>query len=558
MTAAAVRRALFIGFLAGAAGWHLSLVGLVPAFAERRLIGDVVTFSSVLLVALVAVATYLTARRYQGAVRRVLYGLVSALTTALLLVLLAVVVTEFNLRQIFLNATPELARTLTFGAGPTVNGLLRVLGIAVLTGLLTGGIGALPAPWGRILVFTTLTTLLFGLLRDVLTPVLPSALTGFLYGSSGLSYPGSVVLFAVFLALFVLRWTVGGRTTSSTVLSTIPPGVRRPLATGLLLALFASIPLWAGLFLTNVIDFVGFYILMGLGLNLVLGFAGLLDLGYVAFFAVGAYTMAVLTSPEIAPAGYILDFWLALPLAVLITVFAGLLVGLPVLRMRGDYLAIATLGFGEIVRLLVLSDWLKPYLGGAQGVTRIGRPHLGSLRIDSPQEFYFLILLSCLLAWFLSVRLRDSRLGRAWFAIREDEHVAQAMGINRVTAKLTAFAIGASFGGLSGALFASLVGSVVPASFSLLVSINVVALLVLGGMGSLPGVLVGALALVGIPELLREFQEYRLLLYGMVLIAMMLFRPAGLLPERIHRVELEEAVEEAREITPAELATGQD
>lgn len=558
MTAAAVRRALFIGFLAGAAGWHLSLVGLVPAFAERRLIGDVVTFSSVLLVALVAVATYLTARRYQGAVRRVLYGLVSALTTALLLVLLAVVVTEFNLRQIFLNATPELARTLTFGAGPTVNGLLRVLGIAVLTGLLTGGVGALPAPWGRILVFTTLTTLLFGLLRDVLTPVLPSALTGFLYGSSGLSYPGSVVLFAVFLALFVLRWTVGGRTTSSTVLSTIPPGVRRPLATGLLLALFASIPLWAGLFLTNVIDFVGFYILMGLGLNLVLGFAGLLDLGYVAFFAVGAYIMAVLTSPEIAPAGYILDFWLALPLAVLITVFAGLLVGLPVLRMRGDYLAIATLGFGEIVRLLVLSDWLKPYLGGAQGVTRIGRPHLGSLRIDSPQEFYFLILLSCLLAWFLSVRLRDSRLGRAWFAIREDEHVAQAMGINRVTAKLTAFAIGASFGGLSGALFASLVGSVVPASFSLLVSINVVALLVLGGMGSLPGVLVGALALVGIPELLREFQEYRLLLYGMVLIAMMLFRPAGLLPERIHRVELEEAVEEAREITPAELATGQD
>ncbi|MCS7255679.1 MAG: branched-chain amino acid ABC transporter permease, partial [Thermomicrobium sp.] len=197
-------------------------------------------------------------------------------------------------------------------------------------------------------------------------------------------------------------------------------------------------------------------------------------------------------------------------------------------------------------------------LGGAQGVTRIGRPHLGPLRVDSPQEFYFLILLSCLLAWFLSVRLRDSRLGRAWFAIREDEHVAQAMGINRVTAKLAAFAIGASFGGLSGALFASLVGSVVPASFSLLVSINVVALLVLGGMGSLPGVLVGALALVGIPELLREFQEYRLLLYGMVLIAMMLFRPAGLLPERIHRVEFEEAVEEAREITPAELATGQD
>jgi Fe-S-cluster-containing dehydrogenase component/branched-subunit amino acid ABC-type transport system permease component len=168
----------------------------------------------------------------------------------------------------------------------------------------------------------------------------------------------------------------------------------------------------------------------------------------------------------------------------------------------------------------------------------------------------YILLLFGALAWFLSVRLRDSRLGRSWFAIREDEHVAQAMGINRVTVKLSAFAIGASFGGLSGALFASLVGSVVPASFSLLVSINVVALLVLGGMGSLPGVVVGALALVGLPELLREFQEYRLLVYGIVLIAMMLFRPAGLLPERIHRRELEEAVEEAREIAPAEIATG--
>lgn len=558
MTLAAWRRALFIGVLAGIAGWHLSLAGLVPAFAQRRLIGEAVTFSSALLLALIIIAAYATARRYSGALSRFTFGVVSALVTGIVLFVLALVVTAFNLRQIFLNATPELAQTLTFGGGADPDGFLRVLVMAVIAAGVTSAVGALPPPWGRILVFATLTTLLVGLLRDVLAPVLPGVLTGFLYGSAGLSYPGAVVVLIASVLVFALRATANGRTAIRAATAAVPPPLHRPLVRMIALLLLLSIPLWAGLFLSNVADFVGFYILMGLGLNLVLGFAGLLDLGYVAFFAVGAYTMAVLTSPEIAPAGYILDFWLALPIAVLVTVCAGLLVGLPVLRMRGDYLAIATLGFGEIVRLLVLSDWLKPYLGGAQGITRIGRPHLGSLRIDSPQEFYFLILLSCLLAWFLSVRLRDSRLGRAWFAIREDEHVAQAMGINRVTAKLTAFAIGASFGGLSGALFASLVGSVVPASFSLLVSINVVALLVLGGMGSLPGVLVGALALVGIPELLREFQEYRLLVYGIVLIAMMLFRPAGLLPERIHRVELEEAVEESREVTPAELATGQD
>jgi branched-chain amino acid transport system permease protein len=557
MTATTLRRSLLIGFLAGIAGWHLSLAGLVPAFAQRRLIGDAVTFSTVVLVASLAIASHASARRSPGALPRVASAFLSGLVAALVLFVLAVLVVEVNLRQIFINATPDLARTLTFGGGASAAGFLRLLLIALVTSALTGAVGALPAPGGRVLLFSVLITLFAGLLRDVLAPLIPSALTRFLYGSAGLTYAGALTVFLVSLLLLALRWMVRG-TLPAWTRSAVPAPVRRPLATALVLLLLASVPLWAGLFLSNVADFVGFYILMGLGLNLVLGFAGLLDLGYVAFFAVGAYTMAVLTSPEIAPGGYILDFWLALPIAVLATVLAGLLVGLPVLRMRGDYLAIATLGFGEIVRLLVLSDWLKPHLGGAQGITRIGRPHLGSMRIDSPQEFYFLILVGCLLAWFLSVRLRDSRLGRAWFAIREDEHVAQAMGINRVTAKLSAFAIGASFGGLSGALFASLVGSVVPASFSLLVSVNVVALLVLGGMGSLPGVLVGALALVGIPELLREFQEYRLLIYGMVLIAMMLFRPAGLLPERIHRAELEEALEEEREITPAELATGRD
>ncbi len=550
-----VRRAVFIGLVTGIAAWHLSLVGLIPAFAQRRLVGDTVTFSYALLVTLLVLAAYATGRRYPGATQRIPWGMLSALSAGLMFFLLALVLTHLNLRQILLNATPELARVLTFGSGATIVGLVRVLLISLLSGLFTGALSALPYPWGRVIVSAALMTLLLGLLRDVLGPLLPRGVTSFLYGPAGLSLAGALVVFLLAAALFALRWSRRANGVTARAAAAVPSTFRQPVTRAVLLLILASVPFWAGLFLSNVADFVGFYILMGLGLNLVLGFAGLLDLGYVAFFAVGAYTMAVLTSPEVGQR-FTLDFWVALPIAVVATVFAGLLVGLPVLRMRGDYLAIATLGFGEIVRLLVLSDWLKPYLGGAQGVTRIARPNIASWRIDSPQEFYFLILVSCLFAWFLSIRLRDSRLGRAWFAIREDEHVAQAMGINRVTAKLSAFAIGASFGGLSGALFASLVGSVVPASFSLLVSINVVALLVLGGMGSLPGVLVGALALVGIPELLREFQEYRLLLYGMVLIAMMLFRPAGLFPERIHRRELDEAVEEAREIAPAEIATG--
>lgn len=555
MTRQKLLRAILIGLVGGIAGIHLSLVGLIPAFANRRMIGESVTLSAVLLLGITLVASYATVRRANGLIQRLPLGTLSGLTTGVILAILAFLVSTINLRQIFLNATLDLARTLTFGSGPSMSGYVLLLLLTTLTGALTATLSSLPSPWPRVLLSALFTMLLLSLLRDVVAPLLPTGFSRFLYGTSGLKPSSAVLVFLIAALLFALRWLSLGQRTTSQIVDTLPPAVRQSLGTALILLFLASIPLWAGLFLSNVADFVGFYILMGLGLNLVLGFAGLLDLGYVAFFAVGAYTMAILTSPEVGQR-YTLDFWLALPIAILLTVFAGLLIGLPVLRMRGDYLAIATLGFGEIVRLLVLSDWLKPYLGGAPGVTRIARPSIGPFRIDSPQEFYFLVLLSCLFGWFLSVRLRDSRLGRAWFAIREDEFVAQAMGINRVTTKLAAFTIGASLGGLSGALFASLVGSVVPASFSLLVSINVVALLVLGGIGSLAGVIVGALALVGLPELLREFQEYRLLVYGTVLIAMMLLRPAGLLPERIHRREFEEAVEEVREVAPAELASG--
>ncbi len=553
MTSRLVRRAILSGIVGGFAIWHVSLVGLVPAFAGRRLIGETITFSYVLLVAFLALTAFVAARRFPGALARVATGAVAGIVASLMMVLLSVVITHVNLRAIFLNATPELARVLRFGAADGTTGLLQTLAIGLVSGVLATLLASLPTPWPRTLVSAAFTTLLLGLLRDVVGPLLPRTITTFLYGPAGLTVQGAIVVLAVALLLFSARWFLVPQIAPAW--ARLPEAPRKVGSSAFLLLFLASIPLWAGLFLSNVANFVGFYILMGLGLNLVLGFAGLLDLGYVAFFAVGAYTMAVLTSPEL-PHGPQLSFWVALPIAIVATIISGVLIGLPVLRMRGDYLAIATLGFGEIVRLLVLSDWLKPYLGGAQGITRIARPEIGDWRIASPQSFFYLVLIACLAGWFLSIALRDSRFGRAWFAIREDEFVAQAMGINRVIGKLSAFAIGASLGGVSGALFASLVSSVVPASFSLLVSINVVALLVLGGMGSLPGVVVGALALVGLPELLREFQEYRLLVYGAILIAMMIFRPAGLLPERVHRRELEEAVEAEREVAPAEIATG--
>jgi branched-chain amino acid transport system permease protein len=267
-------------------------------------------------------------------------------------------------------------------------------------------------------------------------------------------------------------------------------------------------------------------------------------LGYVAFFAIGAYVTAILTSPELG--FFHFSFWAALPFAILCGICSGVLLGVPVLKMRGDYLAIATLGFGEIIRILVLSDFLRPWLGGAQGIGKIPKASIAGFEFAGPEQIYYLILAGCLLVVFIALRLRGSRLGRAWMAVREDEDVAQAMGINLVATKLLAFATGAGFSALSGAIFASKLGSVYPHSFNVMISINIICLIIVGGMGSIPGVIVGAAALVGLPELLREFAEYRLLVYGAALVAMMLIRPEGLWPEAVHRRELhEEAVTEA-------------
>ncbi len=303
------------------------------------------------------------------------------------------------------------------------------------------------------------------------------------------------------------------------------------------------LPLILGTYLSEVVDNVGIFILMGLGLNIVVGFAGLLDLGYVAFFAIGAYVMAILTS-EGSLGMSSLTFWSALPFAVGSSIIAGVILGIPVLRMRGDYLAIVTLGFGEIIRILALSDMLKPFIGGAQGVLQIPKPVIAGVTLVKPGQLYYLILAGCLLAAFVSWRLSDSRLGRRWKAMREDEDVAEAMGVHLVTTKLLAFGIGAGFSGLAGAIFASKLTSIFPHSFNLLISINVLSLIIVGGIGSLPGVVVGALILVGLPELLREFNEYRLLMYGALLIVMMIAKPEGFWPSEVRQRELKSPEDE--------------
>ncbi len=303
---------------------------------------------------------------------------------------------------------------------------------------------------------------------------------------------------------------------------------------GLLAVLLA--PLVLGQYWNYNLGTVGTYVLLGLGLNIVVGLAGLLDLGYVAFFAIGAYTVALLTAP--APHGIEMSFWLALPISVLMAALSGVLLGIPVLRMRGDYLAIVTLGFGEIIRILSRSDVLTSFTGGPRGVRDVAGPSLFGLDLSSELYFVYLILLGIALVAYVTSRLQQTRVGRAWMAMREDEDVAAAMGVHTLRYKLLAFAIGAAFAGLGGGLYASRNQFIGPEDFVLLVSINVLCVVIIGGMGSIPGVIVGAVVLKGIPEVLRQLSDFRMLVFGALLIIMMIVRPEGLWPSRRRKMEL--------------------
>ncbi len=290
-----------------------------------------------------------------------------------------------------------------------------------------------------------------------------------------------------------------------------------------------------GSYWNYIIGTVGIYVILGLGLNIIVGLAGQLVLGYVAFFAIGAYTMALLTAPK--PHNLMWNFWIVLIIGIALSALTGILLGLPILRLRGDYLAIVTLGFGEIIRILLQSDLMSPYTGGPQGVPNIGGPTLLGKPFNTDVDFMYLIFLAVALVIFITNRLQNSRTGRAWVAIREDEVAARATGINTFQSKLLALAIGAAFAGLGGVLFASRNQFTGPEDHTLMVSINVLALVIVGGMGSIPGVILGAFALKGLPEMLRELDIYRLMFFGALLVVMMILRPEGLWPASRPRME---------------------
>jgi branched-chain amino acid transport system permease protein len=269
------------------------------------------------------------------------------------------------------------------------------------------------------------------------------------------------------------------------------------------------------------------YSTLALGLNIVVGFAGLLDLGYVAFFGIGSYVYAFLASPHF---GLHLPFLVALPIVVAAAAISGVLIGAPTLRLRGDYLAIVTLGFGEITYLLLINlDRPVNITGGPSGIVSIDPPVFWGFAITTNRRYYYLFLIMLGLALLASARLRDSRIGWAWQAIREDELAARATGINTTVAKLQAFAMGAALAGIGGALLASWQRSVFPDNFLFTESINILAMVIVGGTGSLLGVVMGAMIIVALPEIFREFQLYRMLAFGLLLMVLMIFRPQGLL-----------------------------
>jgi branched-chain amino acid transport system permease protein len=303
--------------------------------------------------------------------------------------------------------------------------------------------------------------------------------------------------------------------------------------------------------LENVI-LVGIYALMAMGLNIVVGFAGLLDLGYVAFFAIGAYTMAIFTNAgpiHVPGPHWIHSFWAIVPIGVVIALLAGLLLGAPTLRLRGDYLAIVTLGFGEIVR--ILAENLEPITRGAKGITDIPHPQVGHYNFGVQQKPYYWLLVGAVALFVLVIRaINNSRVGRAWAAIREDEVAAEAMGVPTLKYKLWAFSIGASSACVGGMIYGAKIGFVSPESFQFQVSIFILSAVVLGGLGSTAGVIVGATAIILVPEMLRSLPE-RLLdarfgIFGLALVMMMIFRPQGLVPSRRRAAELKGGARETK------------
>ncbi len=561
------RSVLRAGLVGGAVLVYLALVGLVERFADLRLVGEQITLGRLLLVVPSFAAAFAVARpRVVAGERRVaglraglLAGALTGAVTSGVFAASAIVAERIDverIRQVFITVTPGLIDFATFERGLAVGSA-----ILLVLGLIAGGLGGMARAADRRVVAPlsagAVTVIVMGLLQRIV-PVAMQELgvePDFLYSprTRSLTWVGAAGLF-VLAAAADAAWRRSGPETRRRVRSAMvdQPATRVGLVL-LALAILGVLPLLVGSVISQVLGSVMVFVLLGLGLNIVVGYAGLLDLGYVAFYAFGAYMTALLTGATLntttgsaAPAWSAdLNFYVAIWIVVLLAAGVGLLIGAPVLRLRGDYLAIVTLGLGEIVRVLAESQWLQPLVGGPQGMRGVTNAAIGGVSFRPPQHFYWLVLAFVVLAVFVSWRLAWSRIGRAWNAMREDEQVADAMGISTTKYKLLAFAMGGAVGSLGGALFAVQIGSLTPASFQIIVSITALAVVILGGMGSIPGVVAGAAVLIGLPGLLREFEEFRLLIYGGVLVAIMILRPQGLIPSVRRMRELhEEEVEQ--------------
>ena len=556
-------------FRAGAMGAivlvFLALVGLIGRFVDLNLVGESVTFARLVLFAVPFVVGFAVTRpRIEaGEVRSLdrsdalragaIAGAVAGAGLGIVVVLASAVGFE-RIRAVFLNVTTDLVEFLSFGQAPAIGAVILTVAAAV-AGLLGASIRVTPPTIRRPIATAASAILVMGFLQRIVPIALDqmNLERDWLYSKTigGLTWVGALAVGAVAAAASIVKarrgtqiraWVEG----SSDDEEGVPP-VRWVLL-AVIVAVLLVLPWVVGSVISQVLGTVLIYVLLGLGLNIVVGYAGLLDLGYVFFFAVGAYATGLLTGAALntftgsgPPAvSADLNFYVAIPIVLVIAAATGLLIGAPVLRLRGDYLALVTLGLGEMVVVLVASPWFAPLVGGPSGMRNVSDAAIGGFGFRETQHFYYLALAFVLLALFVSRRLSSSRIGRAWTAMREDEQTADAMGVNVTRYKLLAFAMGGAIGSLGGAMFAVQIGSLTPQSFSVQVSILVLGLVILGGMGSLPGVVTGALVLVGLPGLLREFEEYRALAYGAALVAVMILRPQGLVPNVRRSRELQE------------------
>lgn len=553
----AFRRAVILGLIFGVVAVYLAVVGILPMIEERWIVVGVLSLGDAALLAIgLGTGAAIAGRAaFHQKLPLALQSLVAGGIAGGLLALLVVAMQLLDLRSIFIALSPSLSQSLTFGLGLPAGPALLV-GAGAMLAVLGAALALSPQTVRKPVLVGFVIVVFFGVFQELIQIMmqygdLVGNLREAIYTWEGLSPEGALAIFVV-AAGGTFLWTKVLRAKAQEIASRFTPaqlGYAKAARIVLAILILLLFPVLAGSYIGQVMMLVGLYILMGMGLNLEVGLAGLLDLGFVAFFAVGAYATALLTadSPH-ALAAYTLlpslSYWAAMPIAVVCSVIVGVLFGIPVLGVRGDYLAVATMGLGEIVRVIVQSDMAAPLLAGAQGILQIPKPKIGSFELGDPVDLFYLTLAASAVAAYFAWRLENSRLGRAWMAVRDDEDVAQALGINLVKVKLLAYGLGAAFAGLAGSIFAVMLTSIYPSSFQLLISINVLALIIVGGMGSLPGVIVGAVALVGLPELLREFGEYRYLFYGAALIVMMRIKPEGLWPSATRRRELRAAAGE--------------